>query len=101
MREGMCYRPSMGLAEELAMASVKKALSSWGQWRGETQSYDDGIKAATSRGGRWRCFPPLLRSLRSDWVMSVGYRGYDEPRTASRRPPPIYIAQCDGGPPTM
>ena len=43
MREGMCYRPSVDLAEELAMASMKKALSSSGRWRGATQSSDDGV----------------------------------------------------------
>ena len=66
MREGRCYRPSVGLAEELAIASVKKALSSWSWWRGATQSSDDGSQAAASRWGRWRRFLPPLRSLRSD-----------------------------------
>jgi len=51
MREGRCYRLLVGLAEELAMASMKKVLSSWGRWRGATHSSDDGVQAATSRGG--------------------------------------------------
>ena len=71
----MFYRPSVALAEELAMASVKKALSSWGRWRGVTQSYDDGIKAAASQedggGASHRCCTPLDRIR----VLSVGYCG--------------------------
>jgi hypothetical protein len=43
--------------------------------------------------------PVLPRSVR---VCGVGcVRRRSEPRTASRGPHPLFIALCDGGPPTM
>jgi hypothetical protein len=54
------------------------------------------------RRRRWRSFPPLqcsLGSVRVCWVGCVRRRG--EPRTASCGPHPLFIALCDGGPPTM
>jgi hypothetical protein len=50
----------------------------------------------------WRSFPPLQCSLGSVRVCGVGcVRRRGEPRTASRGPHPLFIALCDGGPPTM
>jgi hypothetical protein len=43
--------------------------------------------------------PVLPRSVRVCGVGCVRRRG--EPRTASRGPHPLFIALCDGGPPTM
>ena len=41
---------------------------------------------------------PLLRSgLGFRW----GVAAHGEPRTESRRPPPVFIAQCDRGPPAI
>jgi hypothetical protein len=54
------------------------------------------------RWRRWRSFPPLQCSLGSVRVCGVGcVRRRGEPRTASRGPHPLFIALCDGGPPTM
>jgi hypothetical protein len=54
------------------------------------------------RRRRWRSFPPLQYSLGSVRVCGVGcVRRRGEPRTASRGPHPLFIALCDGGPPTM
>jgi hypothetical protein len=54
------------------------------------------------RWRRWRSFPPLQCSLGSVRVCGVGcVRRRAEPRTASRGPHPLFIALCDGGPPTM
>jgi hypothetical protein len=60
---------------------------------------------------RWRsgstvpwCFPPLAAPLtvRSGVGFVGGRSGFGQPRELSRRPlPPLYIAQCDGGPPTI
>jgi hypothetical protein len=43
------------------------------------------------------CAPLCDREL----GFSVGIAAHGEPRTESRRPPPLFIAQCDGVPPAM
>jgi hypothetical protein len=50
------------------------------------------------RRRRWRSFPPLKCSLGSVRVCGVGCAAA---RTANRGPHPLFIALCDGGPPTM
>jgi hypothetical protein len=66
------------------------------------------VAPCTSDPGRgprrrwWRSFPPLQCSLGSVRVCGVGcVRRCGEPHTASRGPHPLFIALCDGGPPTM
>jgi hypothetical protein len=43
----------------------------------------------------------LRPSLRSGLGFVGGECGSGEPRISSHRPPPVFIAQCDGGPPTI
>ena len=50
----------------------------------------------------WRCFPSLAASLTRSGLGFVGRElGSGEPRDLSRRPPPLFIAQCDRGPPAI
>ena len=45
---------------------------------------------------------PSLAAHPLDWIRDFGGElGSGEPRTQSRRPPPLYIAQCDRGPPAI
>jgi len=50
---------------------------------------------------RRRSFPPLQCSLGQLGFVGGVCGGAGEPRTTSRGPHLLYIALCDGGPPTM
>jgi len=50
-----------------------------------------------SSGASRRWLRPSLDRL----GLSLGVAAHGQPRTENRRPPPLFIAQCDGGPPTM
>jgi hypothetical protein len=65
---------------------------------------DTGCGGSTKRGAaaamaELPAAPVLPRSVRVCGVGCVRRRG--EPHTASRGPHPLFIALCDGGPPTM
>jgi hypothetical protein len=66
------------------------------QWRPAVKT----VVAQCSGGGtsrRWLRPSLCDREL----VLSVGIAAHSEPRTENRRPPPLFIAQCDGGPPAI
>ena len=74
------------------------AMASWTMAATAGRSRLQQRKRQWSRGGG---FPLLLRTLRSGQGFRWVWRRTGEPRFVCRRPPPFFIAQCNGGPPTI
>ena len=99
------YRPSEGAVEEdpvISLVGEALRMGSDGRRRVGEVRRRSGVAVrptvmtvATSRRWLHTLFEIGLR------VCWWGGLAHGEPRTMSRRPPPLYIAQCDGGPPTM
>lgn len=71
-------------------------------WLDEDAGADDMVdgEGATATGKAELPVTPA-RNPRSVGVVRWGVRHSDEPCVACRRPPPLYIAQCNRGPPTI
>ena len=80
-------------------AELESAILFSAQGQRRSMEKDDAVTMTAA----WRSFPSLAAPLFQIGlrVMSVGNSTRGESRTESRRPPPLYIAQCDRGPPTI
>ena len=66
------------------------------QWRPEMERVMHCSGGARGASCHWLC-----AHCRSTRVCRWSVAAHGEPRTESRRPPPLFIAQCDRGPPAI